>query len=357
MNGILRRLRSLGRDESGQALVFIVLALITMFFFLATSVNLGKQAVDRLEIQNDADAAALTGATWLARGFNFLASVNTGIITASVVSKIAEAESKALYDCASGGGRGFCKSIVGAAKGADGGLAGEVGRLEAAKLGAKAQQKASLSAAGRLVAQWPNIVANEIQNVALENQVTDVAVYPNANFDERGATPYGAYDGGNDITMHVDIPGGFGPGFIEINGDYKDQQFIVAGVCKGIESAPLLGVTNNEGIPHFNAPVDSVQFAAAQARPISLSTPVPQSAGDTSPITEQDFVGRLVPFTGDSNSAGGTTTPKEILEDTILPRLSCMNWPVGDPAPAAAQRIIDNSVLDFASGNPDLPLH
>ncbi|MBZ0253523.1 MAG: hypothetical protein K8I02_09300, partial [Candidatus Methylomirabilis sp.] len=97
--------------------------------------------------------------------------------------------------------------------------------------------------------------------------------------------------------------------------------------------------------------------AAAQARPISLSTPVPQSVGDTSPITEQDFVGRLVPFTGDSNLPGGTTTPQEILEDTILPRLSCMNWPVGDPAPAAAQRIIDNSVLDFASGNPDLPLH
>lgn len=75
-----KQIRKLNRDEGGQSLVFVALVLLVLVAFMAVVVNVGHQVNTKIEIQNTADAAAVSGAAWLARGYNLVAGLNQGMV-------------------------------------------------------------------------------------------------------------------------------------------------------------------------------------------------------------------------------------------------------------------------------------
>lgn len=75
-----RQIQRLGKDEGGQSIVFVALILIVLVCFLAVTINVGSQVSQKIRLQNAADAAALSGATWEARGLNLIAELNRGIM-------------------------------------------------------------------------------------------------------------------------------------------------------------------------------------------------------------------------------------------------------------------------------------
>lgn len=75
-----RQIQRLGKDEDGQSIVFVALVLIILVCFLAITINVGSQVSRKIQLQNAADAAALSGATWEARGLNLIAELNRGIM-------------------------------------------------------------------------------------------------------------------------------------------------------------------------------------------------------------------------------------------------------------------------------------
>ncbi|MDD5225314.1 MAG: pilus assembly protein TadG-related protein [bacterium] len=75
-----RQINKLGRDEGGQSLAFVALVLLVLVAFMAVTVNVGHQVNTKIEIQNAADAAAVSGASWLARGYNLVAGLNQGMV-------------------------------------------------------------------------------------------------------------------------------------------------------------------------------------------------------------------------------------------------------------------------------------
>lgn len=337
----IRRLGDLRADEGGQALIFIALAMFTLFFFLALSVNIGKQTVDRLEIQNDADAVALTGATWLARGFNFLAAMNFDLSSLSVIHSVAKAQGEALRSCAGGGRDDFCPSVLRAAKEARGGLRGEFDRLGALQVGAQLQEKFSIGRARILANNWGSLVANEMLNVARFNKVDDVAVYPVADFDAREADgEFGPNNSALGIRLFVDIPP-FPPATMTLSTLYAESQFVVAGVCKARRAPPLLSREDVDNLPQFASGEDFVQFATAQGRAISN-----QYLDGTDAILDMGFVGRLVPFSGGRDGFGAPVTPTQIVQNSIVPYLDkCLPADLGDPANQA----ILNNIADGTS--------
>jgi len=76
-----RQMNRLGRDEGGQSLAFVALVLLVLVAFMAVVVNVGHQVNTKIEIQNAADSAAVSGASWLARGYNLVAGLNQGMVT------------------------------------------------------------------------------------------------------------------------------------------------------------------------------------------------------------------------------------------------------------------------------------
>ena len=76
-----RQMKKLGRDEGGQSLAFVALVLLVLVAFMAVVVNVGHQVNTKIEIQNSADSAAVSGASWLARGYNLVAGLNQGMVT------------------------------------------------------------------------------------------------------------------------------------------------------------------------------------------------------------------------------------------------------------------------------------
>lgn len=76
-----RQMNRLERDEGGQSLAFIALVLLVLVAFMAVVVNVGHQVNTKIEIQNSADSAAVSGASWLARGYNLVAGLNQGMVT------------------------------------------------------------------------------------------------------------------------------------------------------------------------------------------------------------------------------------------------------------------------------------
>jgi hypothetical protein len=75
-----KQIQRLGRDEGGQSIVFVALILIVLVCFLAVTINVGSQVSRKIQLQNAADAAVLSGATWEARGLNLIAELNRGIM-------------------------------------------------------------------------------------------------------------------------------------------------------------------------------------------------------------------------------------------------------------------------------------
>ena len=72
----LRRMHE-GRD--GQALIFVALILFVCICFLAFTINVGHRVSVKIEMQNAADAATMSGALWEARGLNMISILNVGM--------------------------------------------------------------------------------------------------------------------------------------------------------------------------------------------------------------------------------------------------------------------------------------
>lgn len=72
------RLRS---DEGGQVIVFSALILFVLVCVLVVTFDVGSLVHKRISLQNAADASAVSGAAWEARGLNLIASLNQGIVT------------------------------------------------------------------------------------------------------------------------------------------------------------------------------------------------------------------------------------------------------------------------------------
>ncbi len=72
---------SLGGDRGGQATIFAALVLFVLVCVLALTLDVGSLVHRRITLQNAADASALSGAAWEAKGLNLIASLNQGIAT------------------------------------------------------------------------------------------------------------------------------------------------------------------------------------------------------------------------------------------------------------------------------------
>lgn len=73
---IADQLRRVNQDEDGQALAFTSVVILTMFFYLALTVNIGLFVGRRVDAQTNADTIALSGASWQARGLNLITALN-----------------------------------------------------------------------------------------------------------------------------------------------------------------------------------------------------------------------------------------------------------------------------------------
>jgi|YelNatPaOPRAMG01_1025707.scaffolds.fasta_scaffold01958_10 hypothetical protein len=76
----VKHFRYRDNGQHGQALVFVVITLITLLVFIASVVNVGRELSYKMEMQNTADSASMAGAVWEARGLNLIAGLNQGII-------------------------------------------------------------------------------------------------------------------------------------------------------------------------------------------------------------------------------------------------------------------------------------
>lgn len=85
--------------QSGNATVFILMALLCIMAFTLTTLWRGVEHHERMQLQLTADAAATTGALWQARGLNLIAGCNLGISIAVMVALTATAILIALTVC------------------------------------------------------------------------------------------------------------------------------------------------------------------------------------------------------------------------------------------------------------------
>lgn len=69
-------LHAVHEDREGQAIIFTTIVLFTMFLFVAFAFNVGHFVGERISAQTSADAAALSGAAWQARGLNVITTLN-----------------------------------------------------------------------------------------------------------------------------------------------------------------------------------------------------------------------------------------------------------------------------------------
>jgi len=77
MNKILfRRLKGFNKEEDGQSIVFIALSLLFIVLFVFMVINTGDISTKKMKMVTAADATAISGATWMARGYNTTAMLN-----------------------------------------------------------------------------------------------------------------------------------------------------------------------------------------------------------------------------------------------------------------------------------------
>jgi hypothetical protein len=73
---MLMRMRRLGKDREGQAIVLAAIGLLVLAIGVLATVNLGHAIHERIRLQNTADAGAYSVAATEARAFNFFAFTN-----------------------------------------------------------------------------------------------------------------------------------------------------------------------------------------------------------------------------------------------------------------------------------------
>ena len=83
MRRLVRRwmdsIEGLHREESGQVTFLFVFASVALVVVLAFIINTARQTSRKIEMQGAADAAAVAGATVMARGMNLMVFNNKGM--------------------------------------------------------------------------------------------------------------------------------------------------------------------------------------------------------------------------------------------------------------------------------------
>lgn len=77
LRSLFRGGERLKKDEGGQAIMFVAVLALVIALFVAMVINVGNLATNRIRMQNAADAAAMTAATYQARGLNLISATNT----------------------------------------------------------------------------------------------------------------------------------------------------------------------------------------------------------------------------------------------------------------------------------------
>ncbi len=73
---MLRRIRGLHKNESGQSIVFSAITFLFLALFVFMVLNVGDVTSKKMRLTNNADAVAVSGATWMCRGYNLTAMLN-----------------------------------------------------------------------------------------------------------------------------------------------------------------------------------------------------------------------------------------------------------------------------------------
>ena len=71
--------KGLHGDVDGNAMIFIVIVLFTLVCFFVFSIHVGQRFTHKVEMQNAADAAVISGAVWKARGLNLISLLNVSM--------------------------------------------------------------------------------------------------------------------------------------------------------------------------------------------------------------------------------------------------------------------------------------
>ncbi len=94
-------LRRLHEDSRGQIVPLFLLGLVTLVLLVVMLINTGQEVVRRTEVQNGADAAAITQASWAASSLNVMAMNNVGMTQALAISVVSAALNETiLFDVA-----------------------------------------------------------------------------------------------------------------------------------------------------------------------------------------------------------------------------------------------------------------
>ena len=73
---MLIKLKSLHKNESGQSIVFSAITFLFLALFVFMVLNVGDVTSKKMRLTNNADAVAVSGATWMCRGYNLTAMLN-----------------------------------------------------------------------------------------------------------------------------------------------------------------------------------------------------------------------------------------------------------------------------------------
>ncbi len=65
--------------EGAQALIFTLITMLILVCFVAFMINSGRVVSHKIKMQTTADASAVSGAVWQARGLNMIATLNVGV--------------------------------------------------------------------------------------------------------------------------------------------------------------------------------------------------------------------------------------------------------------------------------------
>ena len=79
MKILQKQIQTANREQGGQALIFVTLALFVLICFFALVINVGHRVTQKVELQNAADAAAMSGGIWIARGLNMTSILNVSM--------------------------------------------------------------------------------------------------------------------------------------------------------------------------------------------------------------------------------------------------------------------------------------
>ncbi|HAS51088.1 MAG TPA: hypothetical protein DCS21_04880, partial [Gammaproteobacteria bacterium] len=91
MNDLIHWLRRFHRDERGQVLPVLMVAMLALVVFIALLFNTGQQTIARRQVQDTADAIALSEAVWVARSLNVMAMNQVALTQSFAINVVSSA--------------------------------------------------------------------------------------------------------------------------------------------------------------------------------------------------------------------------------------------------------------------------